>query len=168
VTPRRRGYVKVEALLFFNRDHRATFEVNAIQPNTETPRAEAGRLPPGLAASVARPLLETALTSLDDDKAEDLVVIDLIGRSSIADSLIIATGRSSRQVAAMADHLMDRLKTLAPGPILVEGQARGDWVLIDAGDVIVHLFRPEVRDFYALEKMWDDDAERVTRVAATA
>jgi ribosome-associated protein len=152
----------------FYRDHRATFEVNAIQPNTETPRAEAGRLPPGLAASVARPLLETALTSLDDDKAEDLVVIDLIGRSSIADSLIIATGRSSRQVAAMADHLMDRLKTLAPGPILVEGQARGDWVLIDAGDVIVHLFRPEVRDFYALEKMWDDDAERVTRVAATA
>ena len=139
-------------------------EVNAIRPNTETPRAEAGRLPPGLAASLARPLLETALTSLDDDKAEDLVVIDLTGRSSIADSLIIATGRSSRQVAAMADHLLEKLKPLAPGPIQIEGQARGDWVLIDAGDVVVHLFRPEVRDFYALEKMWDDDAERVARI----
>ncbi len=142
--------------------------MNAIRPNTETPRAEAGRLPPGLAASLARPILEIALTSLDDDKAEDLVVIDLTGRSSIADSLIIATGRSSRQVAAMADHLMEKLKALAPGPILVEGQARGDWVLLDAGDVIVHLFRPEVRDFYALEKMWDDDSERVTRIAGTA
>uniref|UniRef100_UPI0035B5658F ribosome silencing factor n=1 Tax=Inquilinus ginsengisoli TaxID=363840 RepID=UPI0035B5658F len=125
-------------------------------------------MPPGLAASLARPILETALTSLDADKAEDLVVIDLTGRSSIADSLIIATGRSSRQVAAMADHLMEKLKALAPGPILVEGQARGDWVLLDAGDVIVHLFRPEVRDFYALEKMWDDDSERVTRIAGTA
>jgi ribosome-associated protein len=143
-------------------------EVNAIRPNTVTPPAEAGRLPPGLAASLARPLLETALTSLDDDKAEDLVVIDLTGRSSIADSLIIATGRSSRQVAAMADHLLEKLKPLAPGPVQVEGQARGDWVLIDAGDVVVHLFRPEVRDFYALEKMWDDDAERVTRIAGTA
>ncbi|WP_429913028.1 ribosome silencing factor [Inquilinus limosus] len=139
-------------------------EVNAIRPNTETPLAEAGRLPPGLAASLARPLLETALTSLDDDKAEDMVVIDLTGRSSIADSLIIATGRSSRQVAAMADHLLEKLKPLAPGPVQVEGQQRGDWVLIDAGDVVVHLFRPEVREFYALEKMWDDDAERVTRI----
>jgi ribosome-associated protein len=129
-----------------------------------TPQAEAGRLPPGLAASLARPLLETALTSLDDDKAEDVVVIDLTGRSSIADSLVIATGRSSRQVVAMSEHLLEKLKPLAPGPVQVEGQARGDWVLIDAGDVVVHLFRPEVRDFYALEKMWDDDAERVTRI----
>jgi len=138
--------------------------VNAIRPNTVTPQAEAGRLPPGLAASLARPLLETALTSLDDDKAEDVVVIDLTGRSSIADSLIIATGRSSRQVAAMAEHLVEKLKPLAPGPVQVEGQARGDWVLLDAGDVVVHLFRPEVREFYALEKMWADESERVTRV----
>ncbi|WP_437376636.1 ribosome silencing factor [Inquilinus limosus] len=133
-----------------------------------TPQAEAGRLPPGLAASLARPLLETTLTSLDDDKAEDVVVIDLTGRSSIADSLVIASGRSSRQVAAMAEHLLEKLKPLAPGPLQVEGQARGDWVLIDAGDVVIHLFRPEVRDFYALEKMWADDAERVTRIAGTA
>lgn len=138
--------------------------MNAIRPNTVTPQAEAGRLPPGLAASLARPLLETALTSLDDDKAEDVVVIDLTGRSSIADSLIIATGRSSRQVAAMAEHLVEKLKPLAPGPVQVEGQARGDWVLLDAGDVVVHLFRPEVREFYALEKMWADESERVTRV----
>ncbi|MGK9168214.1 ribosome silencing factor [Inquilinus limosus] len=113
-------------------------------------------------------MLETTLTSLDDDKAEDVVVIDLTGRSSIADSLVIASGRSSRQVAAMAEHLLEKLKPLAPGPLQVEGQARGDWVLIDAGDVVIHLFRPEVRDFYALEKMWADDAERVTRIAGTA
>ena len=99
-------------------------------------------------------MVESVLTSLDDDKAEEVTVIDLRGRSSIADFMVIATGRSQRQVGAMADHLMERLKKfgLAVG---VEGVTQGDWVLIDAGDIIVHLFRPEVRSFYNLERMWD-------------
>lgn len=93
-------------------------------------------------------------TSLDDDKAEDIVAIDLAGKSAIGDYMIIATGRSARQVSAMADHLLRKLKDQGVDGVTVEGQSRGDWVLIDAGDIIVHLFRPEVREFYGLEKMW--------------
>ncbi len=104
-----------------------------------------------------QPLMRAALASLDDDKAEDIVTIDLAGRSSIADAMIIATGRSSRQVAAMAEHLAERLAPHAGGRIETEGLPQADWVLIDAGDVIIHLFRPEVRAFYQLEKMWAED-----------
>lgn len=92
--------------------------------------------------------------SLDDDKAEDVVTIDLRGKSSMADYLVIASGRSSRQVGAMADHLLRKVKTEGFGTASVEGIPQNDWVLIDAGDVIVHLFRPEVRAFYNIEKMW--------------
>lgn len=99
-------------------------------------------------------LLTRVLTSLDDDKAEDIVQIDLRGKSSVADFMVIASGRSSRQVAAMSEKLMDRLKQEMGLICKVEGKDAGDWVLIDTGDVIVHLFRPEVRDFYQLEKMW--------------
>ena len=88
------------------------------------------------------------------DKAEDIVVIDLEGKSSIADFMVIATGRSKRHVAATAGHLIERLKAAGLKPVPNEGLRQGDWVLVDAGDVIVHLFRPEVRDFYNLEKMW--------------
>jgi ribosome-associated protein len=95
--------------------------------------------------------------SLDDDKAEDIVAIDLAGKSSIGDHMVIATGRSNRQVSAMADHLIGKLKQTGVRRISVEGMTTGDWVLIDAGDIIVHLFRPEVREFYALEKMWGVD-----------
>jgi ribosome-associated protein len=107
------------------------------------------------------------LRSLDDDKAEDVAVIPLAGRSSIADWMVIATGRSTRQVAAMAAHLTEKLKPLLGGAPHVEGLTQADWVLVDAGDVIVHLFRPEVRAFYAIEKMWsvdpsDDAARRVS------
>ena len=99
-------------------------------------------------------VLEAVLASLDDDKAEDVVQIDLRGRSDVADFMVIACGRSSRQVAAISEKLTDRLK-LAFGILSrVEGKETGDWVLIDTGDVIVHLFRPEVREFYQLEKMW--------------
>ena len=98
------------------------------------------------------------LTSLDDDKALDIVSIPLAGKSSIADHMIVASGSSSRQLAAMADHLERRLKDVGCPPIGSEGVDSGDWILIDAGDVIVHLFRPEVREFYQLEKMWDDAA----------
>ncbi|MEE8189351.1 MAG: ribosome silencing factor [Kiloniellales bacterium] len=94
--------------------------------------------------------------SLDDDKAEDVVTIALMGKSDIADFMVIATGRSHRQVGAMAEHLREKLK--AEGlAVSLEGAARADWVLIDGGDIIVHLFRPEVRAFYALEKMWGDE-----------
>jgi len=92
--------------------------------------------------------------SLDADKAEDIVVVDLRGKSSISDFMVIASGRSTRQVGAMAGHIVDRLQPGLGFPISVEGLTQGDWVLLDCGDVVVHLFRPEVRAFYAIEKMW--------------
>ncbi|MGI9370724.1 MAG: ribosome silencing factor [Ruegeria sp.] len=99
-------------------------------------------------------LLERILSSLSDDNAEDVVQIDLQGKSSVADYMVIASGRSTRQVSAMAEKLMDRIKQEFGFTSKVEGKDAGDWVLIDTGDVIVHIFRPEVRDFYQLEKMW--------------
>ncbi len=92
--------------------------------------------------------------SLDDDKAEDVVVIELAGKTAIADHMVIATGTSQRQVGAMAAHLREKIKGSGVKPVAVEGAAQCDWVLIDAGDIIVHLFRPEVRAFYQLERMW--------------
>lgn len=100
------------------------------------------------------PLLEIILTSLEDDKAEDIVAIDLRGRSSEVDHMVVCSGRSTRQVLSIADKLLERLKQSRGIPAKAEGQSIGDWVLIDAGDVVVHIFRPEVREFYQLEKMW--------------
>lgn len=94
------------------------------------------------------------LARLDDDKAEDVVLIDLKGKSPLADAMVVASGRSQRHVAAMADHLTRALKEAGFGKAQVEGLPHADWVLIDAGDVIVHLFRPEVRAFYQIEKIW--------------
>ncbi len=94
------------------------------------------------------------LDSLDQDKAEDIVAIDLRGKTSIADNMVIASGRSSRQVGAIAQHLVERVKSAGLGTCRVEGMSQGDWVLIDVGDIVVHVFRPEVRVFYNLEKMW--------------
>ena len=99
-------------------------------------------------------LLAKILESVDDDKAEDVVQIDLRGRSEMADHMVICSGRSSRQVAAISEKLADRLKQEFGVLCRMEGKETGDWVLIDAGDVIVHVFRPEVREFYQLEKMW--------------
>ena len=115
--------------------------------------------PKKAAAPVKKPapqsdLLKRILTSLDDDKAENIITIDLEGRSALCDAAVIASGRSSRHVSAMAEHLARRLKEGGYGTRPVNGQAQGDWVLVDAGDVIVHLFRPEVRDYYDLEGMW--------------
>ncbi len=112
---------------------------------------------PKAAAPKAAPqsdLLNRILVSLDDNKAENIVTIDLEGRSSLCDAAVIASGRSSRHVAAMADHLARKLKEGGYGTRPISGQGQGDWVLVDAGDVIVHLFRPEVRDYYDLEGMW--------------
>lgn len=99
-------------------------------------------------------MLALVLASLDDDKAEEVVSIPLKGKSAMADHMVVASGRSSRQVSAMAEKLIDRVKAATGKSARVEGRDTGDWVLIDAGDVIVHLFRPEVREFYQLEKMW--------------
>lgn len=99
-------------------------------------------------------LLDAILSSLQDDKAEDVTQIDLRGKSEMADYMVICSGRSSRQVASISEKLTERLKERFGLSSKVEGADAGDWVLIDTGDVIVHVFRPEVRDFYQLEKMW--------------
>ncbi len=99
-------------------------------------------------------LLARILSSLEDDKAEDIVTIELRGRSAMADHMVICSGRSSRQVASIAEKLADRLKEDLGRGVRIEGKDTGDWVLIDTDDVIVHVFRPEVREFYQLEKMW--------------
>lgn len=109
---------------------------------------------PARAPAQQSDLLKRILVSLDDDKAEDIITIDLEGRSALCDAAVIASGRSSRHVAAMAEHLARRLKEGGYGTRPISGQAQGDWVLVDAGDVIVHLFRPEVREYYDLEGMW--------------
>ncbi len=104
-------------------------------------------------------LLELVAASLDDDKALDPVVIDLGGKTSIADHMVVASGTSQRHVAAMADHILEKLKHRGHKGMAVEGLSQADWVLIDVGDIIVHLFRPEVRAFYGLEKMWGAPAQ---------
>jgi len=103
--------------------------------------------------SVSR-AIKTVLASLEDSKAENIVSIDIQGKSSLGDYMVIASGRSHRHVSAVADHLLKALKDAGLGNARVEGLAGADWVLIDSGDIIVHVFRPEVRDFYNLEKMW--------------
>ena len=99
-------------------------------------------------------LLDRIKTSLEDDKAEDIVTVNLAGRSSLCDAVVIASGRSTRHVMSIAEHLARRLKESGYGTRPVTGAGQGDWVLVDAGDVIVHVFRPEVRDYYDLEGMW--------------
>lgn len=92
--------------------------------------------------------------SLEDSKAEDIVSIDITGKSPMADWMVVASGRSQRHVAAIAERLRNDLKQAGSPDLRVSGERQGDWVLIDAGDVIVHIFRPEAREFYNLEKMW--------------
>ena len=99
-------------------------------------------------------ILKTITEVLDENKAVDIEVIDLSGKTSIADYMVVASGSSKRQVGALTDYVTRKLKEDGHGSCRVEGLTQGDWVLIDAGDVIAHIFRPEVRDFYSLEKMW--------------
>lgn len=122
-------------------------------PQAQIEPASTGATPP--ASLVADdPQLALVLQSLDDDQAQDIVTIDLQGKSSIADTMVIASGRSTRQVASMAQKLGERLKRGGFGNPRIEGLPAADWVLVDGGSVIVHLFRPEVRSFYNLERMW--------------
>lgn len=94
------------------------------------------------------------MSQLDEDQAQEIVSIPLEGKSSVADHMVVASGRSTRQVASIAQKLAEKVKQSGFGPVRIEGLPQADWVLIDAGDVVVHLFRPEVRSFYNLERMW--------------
>ncbi len=107
-----------------------------------------------LQALAAEDILKTAVSCLDDNKAEEIVSINLAGKSSIADYMVIASGRSQRQVSALADYVIKGLKQAGHKDIVVQGLEQADWVLIDAADVVIHIFRPEVRSFYNLDKMW--------------
>ena len=110
--------------------------------------------------------MQTILTSLEDSKAEDIVTIDIAGKSALGDHMVVTSGRSHRHVGAIADHLVENLKKAGSGPVKVEGLPHCDWVLIDAGDTIVHIFRPEVREFYNIEKMWQAEPYSERRAQA--
>ena len=131
-----------------------------------TPRKKAAVAGPRAAARKARPApeptrldqLQTVIVgSLEDDKAEDVVTLDLAGKATFCDRMVIATGLADRQISAMAAHLEEKLHEVGLKRILIEGAGGSDWVLIDAGDIIVHLFKPDARALYALEKMWGAD-----------
>jgi len=130
-------------------DHVLSFTADAAMAADQGAQ---GMAPAMNASSEAQ--LACILSSLDEDKAKDIVQIDLRGKTAIGDYMVICSGRSSRQVTAISEKLAERLKSRLGVLTKVEGKDAGDWVLIDSGDVIVHVFRPEVRDFYQLEKMW--------------
>jgi ribosome-associated protein len=118
-----------------------------------------------MAANASGSALKTVLDSLDDAKAEGTVTIDIRNKSALGDYMVVASGRSHRHVGAIADRVVSSLKDAGMGPARVEGLPHCDWVLIDAGDLIVHIFRPEVREFYNLEKMWLADPYSERRMA---
>ena len=130
-------------------------------PLTQTVMSAGTRKSRSASAKVTNPsqgaMLQDVLATLEDAKAEDTVAIDLAGKTSLADAMIVTSGRSNRHVGAIADQLIEKLKAEGHTGMRVEGMPHCDWVLIDAGDVIVHIFRPEVRSFYNLEKMWGSD-----------
>jgi ribosome-associated protein len=117
-------------------------------------RARAPRLATARRELAAAAALKVVQTSLDDSKGEEIATIDIIGKSSLADYMVVASGRSQRHVAAMAERLLDDLNAAGSPHARIEGMNSADWVLIDTGDIIVHIFRPEIRAFYNLEKMW--------------
>ncbi|MGE0155027.1 MAG: ribosome silencing factor [Reyranellaceae bacterium] len=123
---------------------------------------------PAKSAGPSDALRELILATLDDGKAEEISVIDLAGKSSMADYMVVASGRSSRQVGALAEQLIEKLKGAGYRSPSVEGRGQGDWVLVDAGDVVVHLFRPEIRSLYNLEKMWGMAAAEPAKPAKPA
>ena len=149
--------------------------MRSIARSTKGPAKTTAVKPKSAATKAAEPAKADSATvdgilalverSLDADKAEEITTIPLAGKSSMADYMVIATGRNARQIAAMADHLATKLKAEGLRAV-VEGLRTCEWVLIDSGDIIVHLFRPEVRGFYNLEKMWGMDLPASARVRA--
>ena len=119
-----------------------------------------GSSPAGKSALSPEQLIDVITSSLEDSKAEDIVTIELEPGAALADAMIVASGRSNRHVSAVADHLLRKLKKSGHKGFSIEGLEHADWVLVDTGDVIVHIFRPEVRDFYNLEKLWSPHAPR--------
>ncbi|ODT68880.1 MAG: ribosome silencing factor [Pelagibacterium sp. SCN 63-23] len=122
----------------------------ALPDNTISPS-------PAQANKAGKPLIDLILDTLEDAKAEDTVAVDITGKSSLADHMVVTSGRSQRHVAAVADQIINVLRDNGYGKPRVEGLPYADWVLVDSGDVIVHIFRPEVREFYNIEKMWQAD-----------
>lgn len=120
----------------------------AAAPRTKTPQP---------AAAPESQMIDVVLQSLDDAKAEQTVAIDITGKSSLADHMVVTSGRSNRHVGAVADQLVKSLREAGYDKPRIEGLPHADWVLVDGGDVIVHIFRPEVREFYNIEKMWAVD-----------
>lgn len=122
-----------------------------------TPSKTASHADAAPKAAVQVPLLDLVLTALEDAKAEDTIAIDITGKSSLSDHMVVTSGRSNRHVGAVADQLVKALREEGYAKPRIEGLPAADWVLVDAGDVIVHIFRPEVREFYNIEKMWSAD-----------
>jgi ribosome-associated protein len=139
-------------------------EDNVLSLSTTAADAANAGVPPmtDFLTATSDTLLAAVLKSLDEDKAEDVVQINLRGKSEMGDHMVIASGRSTRQVIAIAEKLSERLKREFNVFSKIEGKDSGDWVLIDTGDIIVHVFRPEVRDFYQIEKMWQPGAAAAT------
>jgi ribosome-associated protein len=123
------------------------------------PKSAAPRRSRKAVASVLEKLQKVIVGSLEDDKAENIVTLDLAGKASFCDRMVIATGLADRQITAMAEHLSEKLHKAGMKRVQVEGAGGADWVLIDAGDIVVHLFKPEARTMYALEKMWGSDLD---------
>lgn len=134
-----------------------TVTKKAAQKSAAPKKKKAAPAPQAPVSQIDQALLARIISSLEDDKAEEIATIPLEGRSSLCDAIVVASGRSSRHVASIAEHLARRLKDGGYGTRPVSGAAQGDWVLVDAGDVIVHIFRPEVRTYYDLEGMWSVD-----------
>ena len=134
--------------------------------NSAADTSATARTPSDMAGSDA--VLALILASLEEDKAEDIVHIDLRGKTSIADHMVVCSGRSTRQVSGLSEKLAEKIKIDLGRASKLEGKGQGDWVLLDAGDVIVHVFRPEVREFYQLEKMWLADPEEAAQITPEA
>jgi ribosome silencing factor RsfS/YbeB/iojap len=148
---------------------KATLQVADKTPGTPRkktiaagPRPLASRRTPEAEPSMLERLQSMIVGSLEDDKAQDVVTLDLEGKASFCDRMVIATGLADRQIAAMAQHLSEKLHRAGMERVQVEGTAGADWVLIDAGDIVVHLFKPEARAMYALEKMWGAELDEVS------
>lgn len=139
-------------------------ERDTLTTAMQTPGAKKGAAKDTQKAAIAaiERVLESVTNSLEDSKAEEITTIDIRDKSALADYMVIASGRSNRHVGAVADQLLRELKSLGHKSIKVEGLQSADWVLVDIGDIIVHLFRPEVREFYSLEKMWQMPASEET------